>query len=163
MPVTFDEKVETFLKSLGAIIQYYAKRDFCVVVIFGDNQFKCLSEDLMQIYQNVLNTCVANEHNSIIERGNRTFNKMLWCTFASIPFLRIPDFLTAELIYSCTFWINCHRFKVGVSQTISLCELLTGIKFDYSIYGKFQFSDYVQAYCGTANTTHERSNDYMYT
>ena len=30
-----DKKATTLHKSLGAVIQHYAKRDFCVVVIFG--------------------------------------------------------------------------------------------------------------------------------
>ena len=88
---------------------------------------------------------------------------MARCSFAAIPFWRIPNLLTAELIYLCTFWINCRCFRVGVLSTISPRELLTGIKCDYSIQGKFQFGDYLQAYCGTDNTTQERSNNCIYT
>lgn len=106
----FDKKAETLLKSLGPIIQYYVKRDFCVVVIFGNNQFGCLHEDFMRIYQIVLNRCASNEHDSIIKIDNKTLKEILRCTITLIPFQQIPDLLTAELIYSCTFWINCHCF-----------------------------------------------------
>ena len=134
-----------------------------MVVIFGDNQFKCLCDLLMRDYNVVLNTCAANKHSSIIEQDNFTIKEMARCTFASVPFRSIPDLLTAELVYLCTFWINCCCFRVGVSNTISPRELLTGIKCDYSIHGKLQFGDYLQAYCGTDNTTWERSNDCIYT
>ena len=36
----FSEKATTLLKNLGALIQHYEKCDFCVVAIFGDNEFE---------------------------------------------------------------------------------------------------------------------------
>lgn len=77
-------------------------------------------------------------------------------TMASIPFCRIPNILTVELIYSYTFWINFCCFFAGVLNTIRPCELLSRIKCHYSFHVKFKFGDYLQAYHGMDNTTRER-------
>ena len=51
-----------------------------------------------------------------------------------------------KLVYSLTLWLNAFPPKGGVSDTLSLCTIMTGTSIDFHKHCELPFSAYVQTH-----------------
>ena len=91
-----------------------------------------------------LNTTTALEDVTDIERQHRAIKERDRACRHYLPFNMIPKLMIIEMIYKCVLWINAFPPKGGVSESISLRTLLTGLKFDYNFHCKIEFGAYAQ-------------------
>ncbi|VEU41596.1 unnamed protein product [Pseudo-nitzschia multistriata] len=156
-----DQKKPTLMRAVKAIIGHYISRGFKVTQIHGDNQFKCLRDDLLGMKPPIQLHCVpAGQHEPTVERSNRTVKENVRSIFTSLPIKRLPKRCLIELVYAVTFWLNCRT--TGVSPTISARELLTGNVFDANEV-RFQYMEYIQAHHrDTDNTMKPRADNAVY-
>jgi hypothetical protein len=55
-------------------------------------------------------------------------------------------------MYACNFWINCFPSADSASATLSLREIVTGMRVTYDKHCQLQFGDYVQTHQSHNNT-----------
>ena len=126
-----DQNSKTILTAITQQVRnVYAKRGFPLTHILMDGQFDHLRNDLngMGIH---FNGVARNEHVPEVERYIRTLKERARSTIVTLPFERIPNRMTIELMYAYNFWINCFPANDGASDTISPRELVTGLKVTY--------------------------------
>ena len=152
---------ETLIKKLNSIIKQYEARGFTVSQIHGDNQFTCLSEELLE-KKITFQPVAANSHEPFIERDNRTSKERCRCTVVGLPFNQIPRRMIMELPPTADFWLNYWCSSGGVSATVPPRQIITGLQLDAHKHCKFQFSDYILAFTSSDNTLKERAIDGIY-
>jgi hypothetical protein len=61
-----------------------------------------------------------------------------------LPFSKMPDRLVIEMVYTGVFWLNSLPPRGGVSETLSLHEIVLRQTLDYNKHCKLEFGSYVQ-------------------
>jgi hypothetical protein len=142
-----DAKRSTLVECLTAVRGIYASRGFMIKQVFGDGEFECIRDALLSWTPSVVvHITPVNSHEPFIERDNRTSKERCRCTFAAVPFTRLPPRMVIEMVNGVDFWLNNWCSKVGVSKTKSPREIMTGICLDVVKHCKFQFGDYILAH-----------------
>ena len=63
-----------------------------------------------------------------------------------LPFDKYPCHLIIEMVYTQNFWVNAFPHVDGISQTMSLKEIITGFKENFLQHCKLEFGDYMQTH-----------------
>jgi hypothetical protein len=147
-----DNKSNTLLSAMTQVINIYKMRGFKVTNCLLDGQFECLSNQLAGLGVRV-NITSRNEHVPEIERHIRTLKERARAVLTTLPFKKIPSRMLAELIYSCTFWLNSFSHPNGISKTLSPRAIITGSHLDYKKHCQLEIGEYVH--------THEEHGDGM--
>lgn len=93
-----------------------------------------------------LNMTAANEHVPKIECQIRVIKEQTRCIRHTLPFKYIPILMLVEMVYMSCMWVNAFPPKSGVSETLSLRNIMTGMQFDYNKHCKYPFGAYGQAH-----------------
>lgn len=138
-------------------------RGFTAVQAFCDNEFNCI-QDRLAIELKIGCTPVARgAHEPHIKLDNKTSKERNRCSYAAIPFERLPPRMVIEMAVGTDFWLNYWCSSGGILDTIPPREIVTGIKLDATKHCKFQFGDYILAHTAkTDNTMKVRARDLIY-
>jgi hypothetical protein len=147
-----DLKNQTILKAVGHVVNIYKTRDFRVTHILADGQLDSLSNEIAAMGI-IANITAQDEHVPEIERHIRTLKERVQSIYNTLPFMSVTKRMLAELIYNCTFWLNCFPHSSGISATISPRTIITGKHIDYHKHCCLEYGEYVQ--------THEEHNNSM--
>ena len=156
-------KEKTLLKCIKGIIAIYHKRGLAITTMIADNQFDCLEESLGALTPPVSYTPLSKgEHEKFVERNIRYIKERCRCSFAEIPYTRIPRRMVMRLVYTAVFWINSFPRQEGVSDTMGPRLLMSGIK-PSMLHAKYQFGEYFQTHEESKNDMSERTLDAIFT
>ena len=61
----------------------------------------------------------ASKNVAEVERHIRIIEESCWANVAVMPFKRIPNIMTINLVHFCVFWLNAVPVKTGISSTYS--------------------------------------------
>ena len=92
------------------------------------------------------NTTAAKEHVSKVELAIQTVKERIRGILATLPFSHIPKRMKIEFIYFVILWLNAFPVKSGISQTISLQELLMRWRLDYKKHCRVQPGTYCEVH-----------------
>eukprot|EP00536_Pseudo-nitzschia_multiseries_P011086 jgi/Psemu1/27846/gm1.27846_g len=110
-----------------------------------------------------LHVTAWNEHEPHIERDHHTSKERCQCTFAAIPFDKMPPRMVIKLVNGVDFWLNSLTMTSGLNTTLSSQEIITGEKINANRHCKFQFGDYVLGHVDAQyNTMKPRTTDAIY-
>jgi hypothetical protein len=135
-----DQKNSTILRVMEQVKNVYAKRGFRITTILMDGQFEHLKTKLTGMGITA-NTTSRDEHVSEIDQEIRMIKEQVRCVLCSLPFKRIPTRMMIKLVYYSVFWLNSFPASDGVSNTISLQEIVIGTKLDYGKHCCLEFRD----------------------
>ena len=141
------------------VINMYSRWGFKVTDIIMDMQFEPLRSYLLQ-HKVILNATSANEHVGDIERFIRVVKERVRALRSRLPYTRLPPRLVIAMVRHVCRWLNVFCPKDGVSNTISPCALITGVKLDYAKHCRVEVGAYVQVHDEphpTNNTDKERT------
>lgn len=157
-----DAKAGTLFKQVKRVVSRYALRGFKVVQIYGDNEFNCIKDRLMEDLHVTFHSVARGAHEPYIERDNRVSKERCRCIYSGLPFNKMPPRMIMELPVAVDFWLNYWCSSGGVSQRTPPRQLITGIALDASKHCKFQYGDYVLASNETDITMKPRANDAIF-
>jgi hypothetical protein len=116
---------------------------FKVSALLMDNEFDCLVPLLPQL---VVNTPAAREHVTDIECRIRTI-KERGCRIKNVlPYKRLPKLMLIELINFAAFWLNAFPSESGISDELSLREIILRRGIDFQKHCRVPFGTYVEAH-----------------
>ena len=106
----------TLLYETKAVINLYETRGFTITRVEGDQEFSCITNDLLPT---PLNIADADDHVAKVERSIRTIKERTRCLIQGLPFKRIPRAMMRAAIESANKGLNQFPTKNGVSDTLS--------------------------------------------
>ena len=140
-----DARVNTIMKVIKHVLNVYKTRDFKVTHILADGQFEHLSNEIASLGA-MPNIVARGEHVPEIERHIRTLKERVRAVYTTLPFKSIPKRMLIELIYNCTFWLNCFPNTEGISATMSPRCIITGYQVNFEKHCKLEYGEYVQTH-----------------
>ena len=126
-------------KALKDVINIYIKGGYRVVVIFADNAFNCVTND---VDMPTMNICATNEHVPEVERTIRTIKERVRARIHTLKYNRLPKIVVSSLIKQAVINLNNLPSTSGVSKTLSPSTIITGraspdynrIRLDFGTY-----------------------------
>ena len=113
-------------KQLGSlltkVVNLYAQGGFKVCTILMDQEFDKVTNLLPNVE---VNTAVAREHISEIERMHRTIKEYARRTRAMLPFAHLPKPIVINLIYWTCLWLNAFLVPGSISHDYLPRELVS--------------------------------------
>ena len=152
----FNQSSKTIMAAIKTIKQLYSQRGFRITQMMMDGQFENLRGDLADM-QIGLNTVSNDEHVPDIERHIRTIKERTRSMYNMLPFKKMPQRLTIEMVSASTFWWNSFPPEGGVSDTMSPRAIVTGQEVDYMKHCQLEFGTYVQTHEHSDNTMQSRT------
>jgi hypothetical protein len=146
-------KEASLTKALKEIHAVYRKRGFRIRNTLGDSEFECTRGVVASDLNSELNICGEDEHVPDIERCIHTVKKRTHCTHTVTPFDHFPPKMITEMIFLSVFWLNAFPHRLGVSKTLSLRTIVTGLVIGYAKHCRVEYGQYVQ--------THEKHDNTM--
>ena len=127
-----------------------------------DQEFDCL-RDIMPGNLD-LNTTAAGKHIPEIERQIRLLKERAHAIWSRLPFQKVPERITIELILFVVLWLNYLMPASGVLHTYSLRTIETGRTLDYKKNYKVELGAYVECHKDNdlSNTITERNHGGIY-
>lgn len=86
-----------------------------------------------------LNIVSADEHVPEIERCIRKIKERVPSIYNSLSFMKMPNRLIAEMIYTHVYWLNSFTSQNGILKTLSPKGLVTGHTPEYHNHCKLEF------------------------
>ena len=126
-----NQKSTMLAKHIKQVNWLYQQRGFHPIYALMDGQFKPLHRDLAEMGIQ-LNTVSNDEHVPEIEHQIRTLKEQTQAIYCTLRFHKIPHRLIIKMLYAANYWLNMFPCKDRVSQTMSLCTLLTGLTMNYN-------------------------------
>ena len=93
-----------------------------------------------------INTSAASEHVAKVERRIRVIKERCRACMALLPFKRISNVVTINLVHFCIFWLNAIPVKADISSIYSPTEMICHQKVDAKKWCKLMFGDYVEVH-----------------
>ena len=87
----------SFVKAISAIVNEYHKAAFRISVIYCDQEFKLLFNELWQQQHIHLNFCNTGDHVGESERNNRSLKERFRVKFHLLPYKAIPEIMIRYL------------------------------------------------------------------
>jgi hypothetical protein len=106
-----------------AVINLYQTRAFTVTRVKGDQEFTCITNDLLPMPINIAD---AANHIPEVERSIRTIKEPTRCLIQGLPFKRIPKAMMRAAIENAHKALNQFPAKNGASHTLSPLTIMTG-------------------------------------
>ena len=120
-----DAKSATLVQCIKNVMQVYSKRGFAVRRINMDLQFQPIKGAVEALHLD-LNVVSEDEHVPEIERYIRTIKERVRGAQTTLPFPKLPGWMTVELVANCVFWLNVFPKIAGVSARLSPRTIITG-------------------------------------
>jgi hypothetical protein len=118
------------------MIDLYARGGFQVGTVLMDNEFEKL-RNLVPIL--AINTTVAKEHVSEVERKIRLIKERGRGILNTLPFKKMPRLMLIELVYHVVLWLNSFPANSGVPETLSPREIVYRHKLNFAKHCKSPF------------------------
>jgi hypothetical protein len=143
-----DRTVLQIFQAFKEQYQYYLHRGFRITTVHGDGEFEPLKTLIESMPSGpMVNLASSNEHVPEIERRIRVVVKeRCRATRHSLPFERIPKFLTIHIVFHAVKLLNFFPTKGGVSDTLSPKTILSGETLDYKKHLRLQIGQYCQVH-----------------
>jgi hypothetical protein len=144
------------------MIQSYKGRGvFTVVSIEADGAFQSIKHELQGAPYNItLTTCDADRNVETVERQIRFLEERIRAVRLMMPYKKIPNRFTIEMVHQVTTLINSLPKNNGIHSIMSQREIVTGKKFRCP---SIRIGQYIQGHTGDTNSTdQERSIDSLY-
>jgi hypothetical protein len=141
-----NRKEKSIVAALKEIHGIYRKRGFCITNVLGDGEFECTRGFVATDLKSELNICGEDEHVPDIERCIRTVKERTRCTYNVTPFDRFPPKMVSEMVMLSIFWLNASPHRLGISQTMSPRNIVTGLDVNYNKHCRIEFGQYVQTH-----------------
>jgi hypothetical protein len=125
------------------MIDLYARGGFRVGTVLMDNKFEKL-QNLVPFL--TINTTAAKEHVPEVERKIRLIKEWGRGILNTLPFKKMPRLMLIELVYHVVLWLNAFPTKSGVSETLSLHEIIYRHKLDFAKHCKSPFGTYCKVH-----------------
>jgi len=139
------------------VVRSYAIREFRIVMIMVDPQFKALKDrNLIGVPFNVAS---KEEYVHSIERWHRTIKERCQYYYTMILFKYLPRIIVVHLMITVMFYINAFVWKYGVSQVLPPLTIIEGTVLDYYLHFRIIYREFLQTYEGTDNTMSLRTSD----
>ena len=119
---------------LKKVHNMYKARGFKITMTHANEEFASLLHPLLELDNIGLNIAATNEHVPVIERAIRTIKERNQSTVSGFPYKHYPTILKKALISHAVSWLNMFLHANGVSATMSLRTILTGVTPDYAIH-----------------------------
>ena len=113
--------------------------------ILADGQFEPIHGEITDL-RICLNTTSQDEHVPEVEQYIRTLKECVRACYNILPFDKYPCCLIIEMVYTQNFWLNAFPHVDGISQMMSLKEIITGFKVNILQHCKLEFGDYMQTH-----------------
>jgi hypothetical protein len=131
------------METLAAVNMYEA-RGFNVIRLEADQEFKCITEDVLPINLNVAD---ADDHVHEVERSIRTIKERTRCTVQGLPFRRLPKVMMKAAVEGANKGLSIFPAKNGVSKVLSPITIMTGRpRPDYNNDLKIEFGAYAMVF-----------------
>jgi hypothetical protein len=101
----------------------YETRGFNVTRVKGDQEFSCITQELLPTPINIADT---DDHVHEVERSIRTIKERTRCLIQGLPFRRIPKIMMRATVENANKSLNLFPVKNGVSKTLSPLTIMTG-------------------------------------
>jgi hypothetical protein len=113
----------TLLMEARAVTDLYEARAFNISRIEADQEFRCITNDLLPIPVNV---AAADDHVAKVEQCIRTVKERMRCTVQGLPFQRIPKFMIRAVVEGAHKALNQFPARDGASDVMSPLTIMTG-------------------------------------
>ena len=133
-------------EGLDKIIRVYNNAGFRIKVILADNEFRPLLEDVEDNMGIQFNYTNAEEHETYIERNNRTIEERCRTAYHDLPYNNVPKILIKHMAIDQVRKCNFYPAKGGVSSYYSPRMIIKQTNIDYDKHCKYGFGSYVQAF-----------------
>ena len=150
-------EVETLERGLKNVVRAYSIRDFHVILILVDIQFKVL-KDRNKVGMPI-NTVSKGEHVTKMERFHRVVEERARCYYTMLPFDYLPRIMVIHLMITICFYVNAFVWLKGISQVLPPITIVEGIVLDYNLHFRVIFGEFIQTYEGTKNDMSKRTID----
>ena len=111
-----------FACNLKRNISLYSSAGFIIQTILVDMEFDKFVPEIPDV---VVNTSAASEHVAEVERQIRVVKERCQACLAVMPFKKIPNIMTMNLVHFCVFWLNATPVKTGISPVYSPRKLIS--------------------------------------
>jgi acetolactate synthase regulatory subunit len=119
------------VKALQRICGICRKRGFCITHVHGDSEFECARGAVATDLRSDLNICGKDEERAPdVEHCVSTTKERTRCTCDSTTIEHCPPRMIIEMVFMNIVWINGFPHRLGVSQTLSPCTIVTGLHID---------------------------------
>jgi hypothetical protein len=108
-----------------------------------DREFEPLRDDLPEI---TVNTTATDEHVTNVDRQIRVIKERAREIRSTLHYNRLPARMVIELIGFVTLWLNTFPPKSGVSDTLSLRTIMTGLSLSFKQHCKVNFGAYIETH-----------------
>jgi len=108
-----------YQEALSDVFRIYKDAGFCVSVIWSDNEFCPLIDDLSNVYDVTMNFANPQEHVPEAERNNRVIKERVRATYHRLPYRHLTKTLVKTLVSESAKKINFLPAKHVVSQYYS--------------------------------------------
>jgi hypothetical protein len=125
----------------------YKQHGFSVSLGLTDGEF-----DMPGIRESLAGEGVAldstgcDEHVGDIECYVQTVKERMHATYNTLPFTHMPPHLVIKMAKQAVFWLHSFPRVDGVSDHMSLREIMTGQRLDYARHCRFEYGEYVQTH-----------------
>ena len=117
------------LGAINRVINGYKARGFKVKEINGDNEFICITNDILPIRMNIV---VADEHVGEVERSIRTIKDATKCHVHRLPYKRYPRKMVKGCVGMVLKYLNQLPNKNSICTNMSPSSIVLGTcKSDY--------------------------------
>ena len=140
-----DRKTTTLAEGIKSVFEIYMSAGFRVRHVLVDGEFEHLRQSCTTMGSN-LNTISANEHVPDIERMIRVVKERVRSTRSTLPFRKIPERMTIEMVLFCIFWLNHMPNKNGISNSLSPRMIMTGNRPNFKTHCRIPFGAYAQTH-----------------
>jgi hypothetical protein len=88
-----------------------------------------------------------------VERYIRTIKERTRAVWNTLPFEKLPNRMIIKMVTSSVMWLNTLPPNDGISDNLSLRNIITGLQVDYTKHCRIEFGAYAQ--------THEKHDNSM--
>lgn len=144
---------EDMITGLNHIINTYISRGITIHQINGDNEFACVSNDMLPARMNIM---AADEHVGDVERSIRYIKEGTRTQINSLPYIHYSKSMTVGCVMYVLKHVNRLPSRSGLSHDLSPATLITGDPTpSYKEITKLKFGNYVQTKYG--KTTNDQT------
>jgi hypothetical protein len=129
-----NQKIVTIFKALKAMHNFYLQREFQIVFIKGDGEFKPLEEFMLELYGAPrLNLTSANKHMPEIECKISVIKERVRVVMYGMPFNAVPPIIYISAVLLVTKQLNLFPVKGGISANYSPKPIISGEVVHYKV------------------------------
>jgi hypothetical protein len=113
----------SLLMEARAVTNLYDAQGFNISRIEADQEFRCITNDLLPIPVNV---AAADDHVAKVEQSIRTVKERVRCTVQGLPFRRIPKLMIRAVVEGAHKALNLFPARDGASDVMSPLTIMSG-------------------------------------